>query len=83
MSWMVRRQTDGWMEKMKELGDRDKTERQRKRDTDRGGQGDSVFWCLTLPEGRLQFSRAVSTRFLSAENILKILRGTQKHNPYE
>lgn len=33
----------------------------------------SVFWCLTLPEGRLQFSRAVSTRFLSAENILKIL----------
>lgn len=33
----------------------------------------SVFWSLTLPEGRLQLSNAVSTRFLSAENILKIL----------
>lgn len=37
------------------------------------------FRCLTLPEGRLQFSRAVSTRFLSAENILKILRGQTKN----
>lgn len=35
----------------------------------------TAVWCLTLPEGRLQFSRAVSTRFLSAENILKILQG--------
>lgn len=29
---------------------------------------------LTLPEGRLQLSSAVSTRFLSAEKILKMLR---------
>lgn len=36
-------------------------------------QSASVFWSLTLPEGRLQLSNAVSTRFLSAENILKIL----------
>lgn len=32
---MVRGQTDGWMEKMKELGDQDKKERQRGRDTDK------------------------------------------------
>lgn len=29
----------------------------------------------TLPEGRLQLSSAVSTRFLSAEKILKMLQG--------
>lgn len=32
----------------------------------------------TLPEGRLQFSRAVSTRFRSAEYILKMLQRQKK-----
>lgn len=32
----------------------------------------------TLPEGRLQFSRAVSTRFRSAEYILKMLQRQEK-----
>lgn len=46
-----------------------------------GKGGSLVLRCLTLPHGRLQFSRAVSTRFLSAENILKILR-RHKHTPF-
>ena len=52
-----------------------------RRQCDRRKREASVFWCLTLPEGRLQFSRAVSTRFLSDENILKILRG-HKNTPW-
>lgn len=60
----------------------EQVQKQRKyKDTARvGKEGAPVFWCLTLPEGRLQFSRAVSTRFLSAENILKILWG-QRNTP--
>lgn len=86
MSSIERGQTNGWMDgwgEWKRPRDKDKRGRQRERETHTqmaAGSGRrkhreivSVFWCLTLPEGRPQFSSAVSTRFLSAENILKIL----------
>lgn len=82
----MREKTDGWEKKIKEHINEDKQEgRYKTSNTSKlihateemygtsNKKRKLAYFALTLPEGRLQFSSAVSTRFLSAENILKIL----------